>query len=264
MIDGHFTTLARSPLVTMSSFRHADAPHRDPPEERFDRPTAIFTTRGRWQLAGAFGRVDAEAGVVTLGHAGESYRCHHHERCPSDRTVFVSVDHERLGYDPLPRRGAVAATPESLHLLERLRRADDPLATDAYALALLGSLRGDAPRRARATPVDAARDLLDASVGRPVTLLELSREVHVSPFHLHRRFREAVGVSPHEYLLRRRLERAQELLADGASVTEVAAATGFSSPGYFSTVFRRRVGVTPTAFRDGASPPRTAAPPPPR
>jgi AraC-like DNA-binding protein len=264
MIDGHFTKLAGSALVCLESFRHADGPHHDPDEERFERPMAIFTTQGRWQLAGAFGRVEGRAGVVVLGHAGESYRCRHEERRPIDRTVFLSVDHERLGYDPLPRRAAGPATPELLRLLGRLRRAEGALEADAYALALFAALRGDTGRRARATPVDAARALLDASLDRQVTLLELARQVHVSPYHLHRCFREQVGLTPHEYLLRRRLERAKELLAEGATVTEAAAATGFSSPGYFSTVFRRRVGVTPTGFLRGAASPRRAAAPPPR
>ena len=257
MIDGHFTTLVSSPLVTVGSFRHAGEPHHDPAEERFEQPMAIFTTQGRWQLAGAFGRVEAHAGVVVLGHAGESYRCRHDERRPTDRTVYVSVDHERLGYDPMPRRANTSATPASLRLLDRLRRADDPLEADACALALLAVLRGDRRRRHRAAPVQAARELLDASVDRQVTLSELARHVHLSPYHLHRRFREEVGTTPHEYLLQRRLRRARELLAEGATVTETAGATGFSSPGYFSTVFRRRIGVTPTAFR-GASRPRRA------
>lgn len=259
MIDGHFTTLVSSPLVTMTSFRHVDGPHEDPAEERFDRPTVIFTTQGRWQLAGAFGRIEAEAGVVALGHADESYRCRHDERRPTDRTVFLSVDHERLGYDPLPRRAAVAARPECLRLLERLRRAEHALEADACSLALLAALRDDIRRRPRRTPVDAARELLDASFDRPVTLLELARHVHLSPYHLHRSFREQVGTTPHEYLLRRRLERARELLAEGATVTQTAVATGFSSPGYFSTVFRRRVGVTPSAYRRGGASPRRAA-----
>jgi AraC-like DNA-binding protein len=259
MIDGHFTTLASSPLVTVQSFRHGDGEHHDPAEERFEQPMAIFTTQGRWHVAGAFGRVEARAGVVVLGHAGESYRCAHDERRPNDRTVYVSVEHERLGYDPLPRRAAAVASPASLGLLGRLRRAGDPLEADACALALLAALRGDTNRRRPARPVDAARELLDASLDRQVTLLELARHAHTSPYHLHRRFREAFGVTPHEYLLRRRLERARDLLSEGATVTETAEATGFSSPGYFSTVFRRRFGVTPTAFRRGAAAPRTAA-----
>jgi AraC-like DNA-binding protein len=254
MIDGHFTTLVSSPLVTLMSFRHADAPHCDPAEERFDRPMAIFTTQGRWEVVGAFGRVDARVGVVALGHADESYRCRHDERRPTDCTVCLSVDHDRLGYDPLPRRAGVAATPAALRLLGRLRRAESALDADACALALLAELRGDTSRRRGGRPVDAARELLDASHDRQVTLLELARHVHLSPYHLHRSFREQVGTTPHEYLLRRRLERARELLAGGATVTETAEATGFSSPGYFSTV------VPPAAGRHAERvPPRRRA-----
>jgi AraC family transcriptional regulator len=94
----------------------------------------------------------------------------------------------------------------------------------------------------------AARDWLQTSLARDVTLLELASEVHLSPFHLHRLFRSVVGVPPHEFVTRARIRLALELLAEGCSVTEVAMATGYSTPSGFSSAFKRRVGISPSRY----------------
>ena len=63
-------------------------------------------------------------------------------------------------------------------------------------------------------------------------------------------FRRYVGRTPNEYLTERRLEEAKRLLADTAgSVAEIARVCGFSSSSYFISVFRRRFGETPRAYR---------------
>ncbi|MGZ8781946.1 MAG: helix-turn-helix transcriptional regulator [Gaiellaceae bacterium] len=258
------TTLARTTLATVGTFAHGEGWRGDPDEEAFPRPAAIFTTRGRWRFQGAFGAVDADTRVVVLGHAHEHYRCAHDEKRPSDRATHVTLDQEALGYDPLPARAATGRSTRLDGMLAELTCASEPLHVDAAVFGLLRALRDEPDERVRRgdAPVAAAKELLDASLDRNVTLIELARHVHVSPFHLHRLFRDAVGLPPHEYLTRRRIDRARELLAAGATVTETAAATGYSSPGYFSTAFRRRVGVTPSRYRDDGAEPRTGATPP--
>ena len=63
-------------------------------------------------------------------------------------------------------------------------------------------------------------------------------------------FRETVGVSPHAYLLSRRLSYAEELLlSTDAAVGEIGALSGFADPLYFSRAFKRRYGLSPTAYR---------------
>jgi AraC-like DNA-binding protein len=57
------------------------------------------------------------------------------------------------------------------------------------------------------------------------------------------------GVTPHQFRTNARLERARRLLGDGRSVTDACLAVGFSSPGSFSHLFGRRVGVAPSAYR---------------
>ena len=95
------------------------------------------------------------------------------------------------------------------------------------------------------------RDLIDRAYASPLDVPALARSAHVSPAHFSRSFRAAFGETPHQYLLRRRLERAKALLRrPELSVTDVCVAVGFSSLGSFSTQFRRFVGVSPTTYRE--------------
>lgn len=95
-----------------------------------------------------------------------------------------------------------------------------------------------------------ARELLSASWDEPLSIEEVARRVTVSPFHFIRRFEAVFGATPHQLRTQARIERARRLLARGEhSVTEACMAVGFSSVGSFSTLFRRRVGSSPSAYR---------------
>jgi AraC family transcriptional regulator len=73
-------------------------------------------------------------------------------------------------------------------------------------------------------------------------------------YHFARQFKRATGLPPPQYLILRRVERAQQLLQGGGdlSLAEVAADAGFSDQGQFSRRFKRIVGVTPGRFRTPA------------
>jgi AraC-like DNA-binding protein len=95
-----------------------------------------------------------------------------------------------------------------------------------------------------------ARDYLHAHQAAPLTLNEMARQAGLSRYHFLRLFREAFGATPHQYLIRVRIERAKALLAAAnGSVTEVCFEVGFSSLGSFSALFTRRVGCPPSAWR---------------
>jgi AraC-like DNA-binding protein len=94
-----------------------------------------------------------------------------------------------------------------------------------------------------------ARRLIENDTEGTRSIRVLAREVGVSPFHLIRSFRGVFGVTPHQLQIQVRLERAQQLLGRGRSVTDACLEVGFSSPGSFSHLFGRRVGVTPSAYR---------------
>ena len=95
-----------------------------------------------------------------------------------------------------------------------------------------------------------ARDLLRELSDPSPTIEELAREVGISPFHFIRQFEAVFGLTPHQFRIQVRLDRAKDLLACGEhSVTDVCMEVGFSSLGSFSTLFTQRVGESPSAYR---------------
>src|SRR3954454_15173045 len=95
-----------------------------------------------------------------------------------------------------------------------------------------------------------AKDLADARYAEPLDVDDLAAAAGLSRAHFSREFRRAFGVSPHAYLLTRRLQRAAAMLrTTDNSVAEVCVAVGLQSVGSFTTSFKRAYGVTPTAYR---------------
>jgi AraC-like DNA-binding protein len=99
---------------------------------------------------------------------------------------------------------------------------------------------------------DRLRQLLDARLVERVTLAEAGRVLGASPTHLVRSFAAAYGVSPHAYVVGRRIDAARQLLLEGRPVATVAAETGFHDQPHLHRHFTRHVGTTPARFRRGA------------
>ncbi|MCC6174192.1 MAG: helix-turn-helix transcriptional regulator [Chloroflexi bacterium] len=95
---------------------------------------------------------------------------------------------------------------------------------------------------------------IQARYAEPLRVRDLASAVHLHPAWFSTRFKQLTGLSPAQYLMRYRLERARELLASSdQSVREIAAMTGFQDPLYLSRQFRRLLGTSPTAYRRSAS-----------
>ncbi|HWL51564.1 MAG TPA: AraC family transcriptional regulator [Chthoniobacteraceae bacterium] len=89
-----------------------------------------------------------------------------------------------------------------------------------------------------------------------LSLTDLAKAAGYSPFHFHRIFVEAEGITPRLYVEGRRLKRACELLRNGHSMTSAALEAGFSSSSQFCRVFRKRFELSPTEWlQTGNSPP---------
>jgi AraC-like DNA-binding protein len=102
---------------------------------------------------------------------------------------------------------------------------------------------------------------------RDLRLAELSGLVHMSPYHFARIFKRSTGVSPHRFLIRRRVEQASALLASQTlAIAEIARSVGFRTPSHFTTTFRRVTGITPSVYRSGgeAQPTKLSRTRPPR
>ncbi|MCX6927047.1 MAG: AraC family transcriptional regulator [Verrucomicrobia bacterium] len=103
--------------------------------------------------------------------------------------------------------------------------------------------------------VAAAIAYLRQHLHEPVGMADLVRHVGFSRARMFDLFKSQTGLTPNDYLQRMRIEKAQEQLRQTKlSVTEIGLANGFSSGQYFSTVFARYTGVSPTRFREGAKP----------
>lgn len=93
-------------------------------------------------------------------------------------------------------------------------------------------------------------EYIDAHLGEDLSLEAMAAEADMSAWYLSRVFKAAVGQSPHQYVVSRRIERAKELLRDTSTpIADVAVTVGFSSQSHLSSSFRRVVGVSPGAWR---------------
>ncbi|MEZ4862611.1 MAG: AraC family transcriptional regulator [Caldilineaceae bacterium] len=90
-----------------------------------------------------------------------------------------------------------------------------------------------------------ARDYLADHYAADLTLPELAAHVHLSPFHLLRSFKATFGLTPHAYVIQRRIHRAKALLLAGAPLADVALQVGFTDQSHFTRHFKRIVGVPP-------------------
>ena len=99
---------------------------------------------------------------------------------------------------------------------------------------------------------------IDANLGKPIRNKDLADSARRSEFHFNVAFRNSVGHSPHEYIIRRRMERAQGLmLSTDAPLSQVAFECGLADQAHFTRLFRRVVGETPAAWRRARANPRT-------
>ena len=110
----------------------------------------------------------------------------------------------------------------------------------------------DLPRPGRLSPVALGQvaEYVDVHLGDDLSLAALAGEVGLSPYHFARQFRVATGLSPHQYVIRRRVERARLLLATtDRSLAAIAHEVGFASGSHLATHVRRLLGVAPTRLR---------------
>jgi AraC family transcriptional regulator len=94
---------------------------------------------------------------------------------------------------------------------------------------------------------------IDVNLADNLGLDQLAEIAGLNLYHFARGCKQSTGSTPHQHVLRRRIERAKEFLRDSRlSVLEASARTGFVDQSHFSKVFRRIVGVAPSEYRAGA------------
>jgi AraC family transcriptional regulator len=95
-------------------------------------------------------------------------------------------------------------------------------------------------------------DYMDAHLSQDIKLADLAGLLGMSQFHFSRLFKQALGISPYQYLIQQRVERAKRLLKQtNHAITDIALDCGFSSHSHLSKQFRQITGITPKAYRAG-------------
>ncbi len=96
-----------------------------------------------------------------------------------------------------------------------------------------------------------ATEYINENLEKDLTLAEIAASVGMSPYHFARAFKQITGFPPHQYLIKRRIEKAKCLLADSnLAIAEIAYRVGFASQSHFTTLFRKHTTTTPKAYRD--------------
>ncbi|MEM8641514.1 MAG: AraC family transcriptional regulator [Cyanobacteria bacterium P01_G01_bin.54] len=91
-------------------------------------------------------------------------------------------------------------------------------------------------------------DYIEAHLTVDLSLADLALTAGLSKFHFSRLFKAAIGLTPHKYVLKRRIERAAQFLKQGEAIAQVAYRFGFTDQSHFTRVFKQVKGVTPRAF----------------
>jgi AraC family transcriptional regulator len=91
---------------------------------------------------------------------------------------------------------------------------------------------------------------IEDNLTKGLTLAEIATVAHMSPHYFSRAFRKSTGIPPHRYVIDRRIEKAKTLLSDNyLPLVEVGLSVGFQNQSHFTTLFHKRTGVTPKAYR---------------
>lgn len=216
------TTLVRAPLVSVV-----------PP----GLPHALSEQPGARTLVIGIARAAFVEALAALDGAQPSLREPHAAADPLLRHIGDSLEDDMRRQRPFdPRFLESMAVVLAMHVARQYA---------AQAAAGTASAGGLAPHNLRRVSEFIAQHL-----GEPISVEQMARVAHLSPFHFARMFKQSTGQSPHLHVLMQRIERATQLLAGTeTALVEVAAEVGFRTQGHFTGVFHRYTGCTPRAFR---------------
>jgi AraC family transcriptional regulator len=262
--------LAHQRQWSLTEYVCTAGPHDRPFEERHDRVSVALVTAGMFRYRTNTGEGMLYPGAFLLGNAGACYECGHEhshgDRCLAlhiDRELFAEIASGSSGSNRCEFRCAMLpAVSELASISVSFQQASSPesqLALEETVLSAIGTVvcaagtnhtvarrPGPAATRRMATVFD----YIDTRLGSDLNLAELSALAAMSKYHFLRTFKQASGMTPHQYILGRRLRAAAAALrTTRIPVARVAADQGFGNLSTFNHSFRRLMGVTPTAYR---------------
>ena len=99
--------------------------------------------------------------------------------------------------------------------------------------------------------IEEAMRYIRENYSRDISLDEVSQEVNISPYYFSKLFKDSTDQNFIEYLTNLRMEKARELLlTTESSMKEICVAVGYADPNYFSRIFKKNTGVTPTEYKE--------------
>ena len=172
--------------------------------------------------------------------------------------AFELCDHlTRLRGGVLHRMSAHPETAGQIRFLISQFKTNQTIAAPVHSSVLYSILCGLAPAAQRrpeegaAEPVRQAVQFIREHLNEELGLKRLAAEVHVSPSHLIRLFRQEMNRSPHEYIVLARMDRAKYLLkTTSLPVKAIAAEVGYQTESSFTGTFTEKIGISPRRFRE--------------
>lgn len=257
------TTLLRTDLIEVVDVLCAAGPEAPAVVEHHGHHSLAFVRAGSFACRCGRKDFDLVRGSMLVGSPGREFTCSHIHHPHGDRCLSVQVAPAAI--DMLGEAewgiGTLAPTAEMPvlgRLIEaRARRRDRFGLEEAAFLAIARFRMLGRDRAARRAPSLRERRLavsaalwLEAQAGEEASLGDAAAQAGLSPFHFLRVFSRTLGVTPHQYLLRVRLDRAARLLGETElPVTEVAYEAGYADLSNFVRSFGRAAGMSPRAFR---------------
>jgi len=260
-------TLRETPCVSLARFDHppgAALPTTFSAHQAAEQFRVNIVERGWFRLRYRRREWTLGAGSIFLSRPSDEYRYSHIKHLEPDTCLRVEFSVSLAGElaEIFSSLSLVLPTTNRLAFL-RLQlcslASDDEMSLDTLACELLDAARNAVDDRYHlyrpeqlkwyAQRIGAARDLMDADPTAQHSLWHLSSQVAMSPFLFARVFRELVGMPPHKYLVRLRLQRARALLESGMSVTDVCYAVGFNNLSHFIRTFRAYYGSVPSRLK---------------
>lgn len=186
-------------------------------------------------------RHDAERGIIITSRAvGASVAAN---RVPGIRAALCHDAHSaRVGAHAEGMNVLVLA----LHALDEERAYEVVEAYLGATLAVVEAVGGLPPWRLQRVFAYVRENL-----AKEVSVTELARAVGMSQYYFSKLFKMSTGTTPHQYVMRQRVECAQSLLREGSmALANVAREVGFETQSHFTSVFRHLVGITPKRYRE--------------
>jgi len=258
--------LLRSPGLSVIDYRCAATPGDPVVAEQHTRHVLAYVRRGTFGCRCRGRSFNLVAGSMLIGHPDDEYTCTHDHHAGGDECLSFHFEPslaDEIGATPAAWRvGALPPVPALVVLGELAQAAASgrtDIAVDEVGLQLAQRFVGLGAGRQTSAPTASAADRrratraalwIDVNAQEPVDLDTAAAQAGLSSFHFLRVFSRVFGLTPHQYLIRRRLGHAARLLADDTMpVTELAFHVGFGDLSNFVRSFGRAAGMSPTQFR---------------